>query len=171
MLPTKKDDQSSIYIAIGSNEGDPKEHLLQARAFLTSISSSTPIFSKVYITEPIGPSSTDFLNAVVKIESDSTALELLKRLKEQEREQGRPSRYPKWTARTLDLDIIDFQGLHSEQEALSLPHPELENRLFVLLPLFDVAPTWIHPVTHTPIQDLIKHAEKMRIETSAWQWE
>lgn len=162
---------NAIYIALGSNQGDSKKHLLEAKDFLTQLSTRRPDFSKVYNTEPIGPSSTDFLNAVVRIESELTPTELLKKLKDQERQQGRPSRYPKWTSRTLDLDIIDFKGYIETNAELSLPHPALQNRLFVLLPLSDIAPNWIHPVSQQPIQTLIERAEKMRIETSAWQWE
>ena len=162
---------NAIYIALGSNQGDSKKHLLEAKNFLTRLSTNTPEFSKVYTTEPIGPSSTDFLNAVAKIESELTPLELLKKLNDQERQQGRPSRYPKWTSRTLDLDIIDFKGYIDSNNELILPHPALQSRLFVLLPLSDITPNWIHPVSQQPIQTLIERAEKMRIETSAWQWE
>ena len=89
----------------------------------------------------------------------------------QERIQGRPYRYPKWTSRTLDLDIIDFGGLILKNDYLQLPHPGIAERLFVLLPLNDLAPEWSDPVTKKNISELINNAPQMRIELGAWQWE
>lgn len=165
------DSPESVYIALGSNEGDSTAHLIQAKSFLQDISTSPIQASRVYQTEPIGPSDSDFLNAVIRIGWEGSPEALLNRLKEQERIQGRPSRYPKWTSRTLDLDIIDFGGLMLNNDRLQLPHPAAAKRLFVLLPLHDLAPEWVEPVMNTAISELIKQAPEMRIEVSAWQWE
>ncbi len=169
--PRAEDAAQSVFIALGSNEGDSTSHLVQARLFLQDISSSPIRASRVYQTEPIGPSDNDFLNAVIRISWNSNPEALLNRLKEQERIQGRPSRYPKWTSRTLDLDIIDFGGLILNNDRLQLPHPAAAERLFVLLPLHDLAPEWYDPVTKKAISELIKKAPEMRIEVGAWQWE
>lgn len=165
------DSWQTVYIALGSNQGDSTAHLIQARSFLQEISTSPIRTSRVYQTEPIGPSDTDFLNAVICIDWKGSPDALLDRLKEQERIQGRPSRYPKWTSRTLDLDIIDFGGLILKYDYLQLPHPSIAERLFVLLPLYDLAPEWSDPVTKKNISELINKAPEMRIELSAWQWE
>ena len=169
--PRTEDSAQSVFIALGSNEGDCKAHLIQARLFLEEISSSPIQASRVYQTEPIGPSDNDFLNAVIHIDWEGSPEALLDRLKEQERIQGRPSRYPKWTSRTLDLDIIDFGGLILNNDRLQLPHPAAAERLFVLLPLYDLAPEWYEPVTKKAISELIHQAPEMRIEVGAWQWE
>ena len=161
----------TVYIALGSNRGNSTAHLIQARSFLQKISASPIRASRVYQTEPIGPSDTDFLNAVICIDWKSSPEALLARLKEQEGIQGRPSRYPKWTCRTLDLDIIDFGGLILKYDYLKLPHPSIAERLFVLLPLNDLAPEWSDPVTKKNISELINQAPEMRIELGAWQWE
>tara|TARA_B100000900_G_scaffold370578_1_gene349188 strand:+ start:98 stop:670 length:573 start_codon:yes stop_codon:yes gene_type:complete len=165
------DSEQTVYIALGSNQGDSTANLIQARSFLQEISTSPIRASQVYQTEPIGPSDTDFLNAVICIDWKGSPDALLDRLKEQERIQGRPSRYPKWTSRTLDLDIIDFGGLTLKYDYLQLPHPGIAERLFVLLPLYDLAPEWSDPVTKKNISELINTAPKMRIELGAWQWE
>ena len=169
--PRAEDAARSVFVALGSNEGDSTAHLTQARLFLQEISSSPIRTSRVYQTEPIGPSDNDFLNAVIHIDWEGSPEALLDRLKEQERIQGRPSRYPKWTSRTLDLDIIDFGGLILNNDRLQLPHPAAAERLFVLLPLYDLAPEWYEPVTKKAISELIHQAPEMRIEVGAWQWE
>ena len=169
--PRAEDSAQSVFIALGSNEGDSTTHLTQARLFLQEISTSPIRASRVYQTESIGPSDDDFLNAVIHIGWEDSPESLLERLKKQERIQGRPSRYPKWTSRTLDLDIIDFGGLILNNNRLHLPHPAAAKRLFVLLPLYDLAPEWYEPVTKKVISELIHQAPEMRIEVGAWQWE
>ncbi len=171
VYPKFNESGQTVYIAIGSNQGDSTAHLMQARSFLQKISTSPIHASRVYQTEPIGLSETDFLNAVICIHWKGNPEALLDRLKEQEGIQGRPSRYPKWTSRTLDLDIIDFGGLILKYDYLQLPHPGTAERLFVLLPLNDLAPEWSDPVTKKNISELINEAPKMRIELGAWQWE
>ena len=95
---------------------------------------------------------------------------LLRLLKEIERQSGRRGGRP-WGARTLDLDIIDYKGLimgrssrkgvpRERVRPLVLPHPQLENRPFVLKPLIDVAPDWRHPVTKTSAKELSRRAKK-----------
>jgi 2-amino-4-hydroxy-6-hydroxymethyldihydropteridine diphosphokinase len=96
---------------------------------------------------------------------------LLRLLKEIERQSGRRGGRP-WGARTLDLDIIDYKGLiigwskahkgvpRERVRPLALPHPQLENRPFVLKPLLDVAPDWRHPVTKTSAKELWRRVNK-----------
>ena len=98
---------------------------------------------------------------------------LLRLLKEIERQSGRRGGRP-WGARTLDLDIIDYKGLimgrskarkgvpRERVRPLVLPHPQLENRPFVLKPLLDVAPNWRHPVTKTSAKELWRRVEEAR---------
>lgn len=161
---------AQVVIALGSNLGNPHQQLQQAGIFLNEISSSEVILSPIYKSEPIGPSENDFLNAVAVLESDAQPQELFNQLKDQEHRQGRPSRYPKWTARTLDLDIIAFGNLVLQTDSLIIPHAEYARRLFVLLPLRDVLPHWCDPVTAQPIQKLIELAPKMEITKTELHW-
>ncbi len=97
----------------------------------------------------------DFLNAVLRCETDLEAHQALRVLQEIEAQFGR-IRTVKNAERTVDLDIIDFgQGIFVEP-SLTLPHPRLQDRAFVLYPLRDVAPDWVHPISHKAIAQLIR---------------
>jgi 2-amino-4-hydroxy-6-hydroxymethyldihydropteridine diphosphokinase len=161
---------AQVVIALGSNLNDPYKQLKTAHEFLKNLSISEVKRSLIYRSEPVGPSENDFLNAVVVIETDLKPNELFDKLKEQEKKQGRPSRYPKWTARTLDLDIITFDDLVIETDTLIIPHQEYKSRLFVLLPLKDVIPDWRDPVSAQHVDELIKQAPKLDIVKTTLNW-
>lgn len=161
---------AQVVIALGSNLDEPHNQLKKAKAFLESISNSSILFSSIYTSEPVGPSENDFLNAVISIETEKNPKEVFKVLKEQERNQGRPSRYPKWTARTIDLDIIAYDDLVLHTDTLIIPHTEYKQRLFVLLPLNDILPNWKDPRTAQPINELVKEATKIRISKTQLNW-
>ncbi len=161
---------AKIAIALGSNLDNPLDQLKSAKSFLDSLSNSPIVSSNIYVSEPIGPSDFDFLNAVVLIESDLTPEVLFSKLKEQEKQQGRPSRYPKWTARPIDMDIISFDEKIIKTEELTIPHNEYSRRLFVLLPLEEVLPNWVDPKSKLAIQNLIDSAPEMSIIKSKLAW-
>jgi 2-amino-4-hydroxy-6-hydroxymethyldihydropteridine diphosphokinase len=161
---------AQVIIALGSNLNDPHKQLCKALKFLGNLSDDKVMKSAIYRSEPVGPSENDFLNAVVAIETELKPDKLFERLKEQEKKQGRPSRYPKWTARTLDLDIIAFDDLVIETDTLIIPHQEYKSRLFVLLPLKDVKPDWRDPVSAQHVDELIKQAPKLDIVKTTLNW-
>jgi 2-amino-4-hydroxy-6-hydroxymethyldihydropteridine diphosphokinase len=161
---------AQVIIALGSNLNDPHSQLQTALEFLKELSISGVKKSPIYRSEPVGPSENEFLNAVVAIETDLKPDELFDRLKAQEKNQGRPSRYPKWTARTLDLDIIAFDDLVIETDTLIIPHQEYKSRLFVLLPLKDVIPDWRDPVSAQHVDELIKQAPELDIVKTTLNW-
>lgn len=161
---------AQIVIALGSNLDNPHHQLKTAKVFLENLSESPVLKSDIYESEPIGPSEFDFLNAVLLIESILTPSKLLNELKAQESKQGRPSRYPKWTARPLDMDIITFGNTIVKTDELTIPHSQYSQRLFVLLPLQDVLPNWVDPITKTSIQKLIESAPSMSITKSNLVW-
>ena len=102
------------------------------------------------------PSEPEFINAVISVMTDLDALNLLARLHMLEAEFGRERRKPN-APRPLDLDIVDYAGrVSASGETPILPHPRMTDRAFVLLPLADIAPDWRHPVTGTPIADLVR---------------
>ncbi|MBO6537011.1 MAG: 2-amino-4-hydroxy-6-hydroxymethyldihydropteridine diphosphokinase [Balneolaceae bacterium] len=157
-------------IALGSNLDNPHAQLKKAAEFLSTLSEAPIKKSSIYLSEPIGPSEYDFLNAAISIESSLSAVELFEECKKQELAQGRPSRYPKWTARPLDLDIIAYRDEIIDLPNLQIPHPEYSSRLFVLLPLQEVEPNWVDPKHHTPIETLLKKAPKMAIRKTTLNW-
>ncbi len=161
---------AEVIIALGSNKNDPLLQLQKAKLFLKELSETPIIASSVYQSEPVGPSEEDFLNAVVKIETTSEPDKLFQKLKNQEQKQGRPSRYPKWTARTLDLDIISYNNLVLETDTLIIPHAEYTQRLFVLLPLREIFPNWKDIVSTKPVDELIKEAPPIRISKTKLSW-
>lgn len=159
-----------VIIALGSNLDDPATQLREAARFLETLSKTAIRRSAIYRSEPVGPSEQDFLNAAVVIESELKPEELLETLKTQEARQGRPTRYPKWTARTLDMDIIAYDDLVLQTDTLIIPHENYSDRLFVLLPLQDVDPQWIDPATKTTIRTLTEQAPPMRITQTDLDW-
>ncbi len=161
---------AKVVIALGSNLDDPHHQLVQAKEFLAFLSLEEITVSPIYQSEPIGPSDSDFLNAVALITTELNPTELLEQLKLQEQRQGRPTRYPKWTARTLDLDIIAYNRLVIETDSLIIPHADYTQRLFVLLPLKDVFQNWEDPKTAQHIDKLIALAPEIRISKTNLDW-
>ena len=156
--------KNDVYIGVGSNvvpEGYRDIHtaLLDAT---TQLSNSVDVVaaSPWYVTAPIPASDQpDFLNAVLHIQTDMTAHELLEYLQIIEANFGRV-RTVKNAARKLDLDILAYGLFVIEDERLSVPHPRLSERAFVLLPWCDIAPDWRHPIQDITIREL---AEKIRL--------
>lgn len=161
---------AQVIIALGSNLNNPHRQLIEAGNFLDSISEKPIQKSSIYKSEPIGPSENDFLNAVAVIETKLKPELLFDKLKEQEKKQGRPSRYPKWIARTIDLDIIDYDNLVIETDTLIIPHKEYSKRLFVLLPLKEVYPSWDDPKSAQKIDELIEQAPEIEIVKTTLNW-
>lgn len=131
------------YVALGSNMGDRLSYLQQAVKTLDAHDDIELLsVSSVYRTEPVDvldESASDFYNAVVKLCTSLSALELLHTLQEIERNAGRIRLYPN-APRTLDLDILLYDSCEINNTELTVPHPRMWQRAFVLYPLQDVAP-------------------------------
>jgi 2-amino-4-hydroxy-6-hydroxymethyldihydropteridine diphosphokinase len=130
------------YIALGSNLGNSKQQLLDAIDKLSRLPSSHVLArSRLYRTPPWGNvAQPDFLNAVVIVETPLSPHDLLDALLAIEREAGRTRLGERWGPRTLDLDLLHVAGQTVNDERLTLPHPHISERAFVLLPLNDLAP-------------------------------
>lgn len=128
------------YIGLGSNLEQPVEQIKQAVISITALEEVSVIAcSPLYSSTPVGPADQpDYINAVLKISTSYSALNLLDRLQSIENSQGR-KRLIRWGARTLDLDILLFDQEIINTEKLVIPHRELANRCFVLYPLADIA--------------------------------
>ena len=130
------------YLGLGSNEGDRFANLRAARAALDARGVRVVASSSVYETEPQGEvtQQPDFLNACVAIETELGPEELLRECKAIERELGRASGGPRHGPRPIDVDLLLLGDLEHRSERLTLPHPELHRRRFVLEPLLELEP-------------------------------
>jgi 2-amino-4-hydroxy-6-hydroxymethyldihydropteridine diphosphokinase len=130
----------SCYIGLGSNIEGPRQQVIQAISELAELPSSTLLkTSSLYISKPLGPQDQpDFVNAVAELETSLPALKLLSHLQEIENSHFR-SRIEHWGPRTLDLDILLYGADEIANADLQIPHPEIRNRNFVLIPLYEIA--------------------------------
>jgi 2-amino-4-hydroxy-6-hydroxymethyldihydropteridine diphosphokinase len=146
----------TAYIALGSNLGSREEALSSAVGRLRSFGQVLAL-SSLYETEPVGyHDQPAFLNAVVALETQLEPLPLLRELLAIERELGRDrSRGPLKGPRTLDLDLLMMGDCVVASEELSLPHPELAQRRFVLAPLAEIAPHLRHPQRNQTMAELL----------------
>ncbi|MFW0881472.1 2-amino-4-hydroxy-6-hydroxymethyldihydropteridine diphosphokinase [Cronobacter dublinensis] len=135
------------YIALGSNLAEPLSQVNDALAALAQIPHSRIVAtSPFYRTPPLGPQDQpDYLNAAVALETTLTAEALLDNTQRIELQQGRVRKAERWGPRTLDLDIMLFGDETINTERLTVPHYDMKNRAFMLLPLAQIAPALRFP--------------------------
>ncbi|MEB3885996.1 2-amino-4-hydroxy-6-hydroxymethyldihydropteridine diphosphokinase [Lyngbya sp. CCY1209] len=156
MITTKR---TLSAIAMGSNLGDSHRTLEKALKTIDQTPGITvKAYSSWYKTAPIGPSQPDFLNGCALLEVQLTPQELLQTLLDIEDQFGRV-RQERWGPRTLDLDVLLFGDLILETPELQIPHPRMTDRAFVLVPLAEIAPDWIEPVSGKAISQLVKQVD------------
>jgi 2-amino-4-hydroxy-6-hydroxymethyldihydropteridine diphosphokinase len=141
-----------IFIGLGSNVGDRHFYLQNAIELLQL---KVLRNSSLYETEPVGYLDQSwFLNSVILIETDITPVELLLRCQQVENRLGRKREIPKGP-RTIDLDILFFHQLILDTPQLIVPHPAIQDRRFVLEPLEEIAPAFMHPVWNKTVSQLL----------------
>jgi 2-amino-4-hydroxy-6-hydroxymethyldihydropteridine diphosphokinase len=135
------------YVALGSNLGDSRQQLLDAIDALARLPDTSVVArSRLYRTPPWGLlEQPPFVNAAVSLQTELTPHALLDALLTIERAAGRVRDGERWGPRTLDLDLLHMDGLRLDDARLTLPHPRIAERAFVLLPLNDIAPTLLLP--------------------------
>jgi 2-amino-4-hydroxy-6-hydroxymethyldihydropteridine diphosphokinase len=133
-----------VYIGVGSNIDDPRAQVLKAIEKLGTLPAQqfrVVLVSPLYGTKPFGPvAQPDFVNGVVGAVTQLEPLALLKELQAIEAAHGRPAERQKWGPRVIDLDLLIYGNERRQDPALTLPHPGIVERNFVLYPLADIAP-------------------------------
>jgi 2-amino-4-hydroxy-6-hydroxymethyldihydropteridine diphosphokinase len=153
-----------VYIGLGSNMDLPRRHINSAIQSLGEIQSTRMIStSLLYKSKPLGPQNQDdYINAVVKLDTELEAIELLDCLQVIENEHGRV-RNEHWGPRTLDLDILMFGEEIIKNDRLTVPHPEIANRSFVLVPLAEIDSACVIPEKGL-VSDLLSGVDQNSLE-------
>ena len=159
-----------VAIAIGSNLGNRKRNFVSAYRSLTTLPMSEGFtFSPIYSTKSFGfDGAPDYLNAVVLFATMLSPEWLLEKILHIEKQHGRLRSQPN-APRTLDLDILFYGAEVVDTSELTIPHPRLHERLFVLVPLNDVAPDLIHPTLGVTIKTLRHDCEAAENEIKRYE--
>lgn len=149
-----------ILIALGANlpshHGTPRQTIFKSLEHLKTRGVEVLSCSPIFLTAPVPISDQPWYhNAVALVKTDLGPHELLSALHETEAAFGRV-RSVRNEARVLDLDLLDYHGQVIDDAALTLPHPRMHLRSFVLLPLYKIAPNWKHPILHTGVRDMLR---------------
>jgi 2-amino-4-hydroxy-6-hydroxymethyldihydropteridine diphosphokinase len=154
-------------IGVGSNLNDPRQQVMTAIERLDQLPGCQVLRrSSLYRSAPFGPvKQDDFINAVVLLETTVPADSLLARLKEMERIQGRVVRAERWGPRVIDLDILLYGSETIDRPGLTIPHPGIAVRNFVLLPLLEIAPDAVipglGPIAELPIDEQVPALQRI----------
>lgn len=136
---------TKIYLSLGANLGDRQSTMVSAGELIRSRIGQLSSASSFYETAPWGVTDQPaFLNQVVEVETIQQPEDVLRHILEIEHELGRV-RYERWGARVIDIDLLYFGEEVRDTARLTLPHPRLHERKFVLIPMVEIAPDFIHP--------------------------
>jgi 2-amino-4-hydroxy-6-hydroxymethyldihydropteridine diphosphokinase len=146
-----------VFIGLGGNLGEPLARFLEVRQALNvhrqiAVVASSPLYRTAPVGGPVG--QPDYLNAVLELVTRLSPLELIDYCRELEQRGGR-RRDVRWGARTIDIDLLFIDDLVCSTPQLTLPHPRLHTRLFVLQPLSDLAADLIHPLSGRAVSELL----------------
>lgn len=146
---------SEVFLGIGSNVGDKLSNIRKAIVGIKEIRGvEVTKISPFYLTSPVGPEDQDwFVNGVLSANTTRTPWDLLSEIFRIEKYLGRKRDRP-WGPRTIDIDILFYGDLVLTTQELVIPHPELHKRAFVLVPLRDIAPNFVHPVLGLSVKEL-----------------
>ena len=152
----KKLETNISYLSLGSNLKNKSDNIFKATTFIQDKIGSVIKSSKLYTTEPWGVKNQDkFINQVLSIETNLSPLALLNECKKIEKKMGRINSR-RWGERLIDIDILYYNNSIINMKKLSIPHIQIAHRKFILIPLTEIDPNYVHPVLDLTNQQLLK---------------
>jgi 2-amino-4-hydroxy-6-hydroxymethyldihydropteridine diphosphokinase len=152
--------QNQVVLSLGSNQGNRLENIQTAITLIHKNIGTVIRVSKLYETPSWGFESDAFYNCALLLHTFHTAGKILSKILETEKHLGRiRNEQQGYQARVIDIDIVSFNEEIIETIDLHIPHPQMQNRLFVLLPILDLNYDWMHPKTNKSVSDLIKETD------------
>lgn len=147
---------ASVYLGLGTNIGNKRKNMVTAAALLAERAGDVLSLSSFYETEPWGfDSENTFLNAALELETSCLPMELLRLTQQIEQEMGRTQKSDgSYHDRIIDIDILLYGNEIIHTEELVVPHPLMQQRLFVMQPLAEIAPSLVHPVLQKSMYEL-----------------
>jgi 2-amino-4-hydroxy-6-hydroxymethyldihydropteridine diphosphokinase len=148
------------FLGLGTNLGDREENLKIAVDNISESAGEVVSFSQIYETEPWGFRNEDhFFNMVIQIKTRLKPVDLLKQLLKIEIQIGRVRGAEKYSSRIIDIDILLYENEIINKPYLKVPHPMIQERKFVLVPLCDIAPGMVHPVLNKTFKILLEECD------------
>ncbi|NDV45579.1 2-amino-4-hydroxy-6-hydroxymethyldihydropteridine diphosphokinase [Paludibacter sp. 221] len=150
---------ATVYLGLGTNLGNKRENIENAIYYISQQIGEVISISSFFESKPWGfMSENDFLNAVISVTTTISPTLLLEKTQEIEREMGRKTKTKEggYSDRLIDIDILFYDTLVLDTPKLKIPHPLIQKRDFVLIPLAEIAPNLVHPVLQKSIREMIK---------------
>jgi len=152
--------RAKVYLGLGSNMGDTKQYLDTALEKINNADIRVTACSSYHKTKPVSDiPQDDYLNCVAEAETILTPQELIKFLLQVEFELGRV-RNERWGPRTIDIDVLTYDNLITDDKDIILPHPRMHERLFVLIPFCELNPYYVHPLLNQRVVDIQSKLDK-----------
>jgi 2-amino-4-hydroxy-6-hydroxymethyldihydropteridine diphosphokinase len=149
-----------VYLSLGSNLGDRKKYIGDAEIHIEKFIGIITSKSGLYETEPWGTDHPEmFLNKVILVESELSPFQMFEKIQAIEKLIGRIRNNEKYSPRIIDIDILFFDELILDDKNLTIPHPLIKERKFVLKPLTEIANQFVHPVFNKTIQQMFKECK------------
>ena len=150
----------TIYLSTGSNLGDRKANLFYASQYVQNEIGKLVLSSSIYKSEPWGFVSEEmFFNQVLEVETMLSPFEVLEKIQKIEKALGRIKTSQQWISRIVDIDLLFYEDLILNTELLKIPHPLLHKRKFVLFPLHEIKPGYMHPEFFKTVSELLEICE------------